>query len=317
MKQKNIMKKLVSVILALALALTANFALGSEAYATTEPVCPGSEWVLGPTESKVEVEGEVIMYYVWGKYSTTITFYTIDGVAYDCDIFEQNIFTPDGADASDMWTPFYPEYGIGTEYNGKSSVMSLLDWDLEEAKTTWKTIWHTFKEAEIESIIQNGTSGLDPIPDGSTIINLRKHVAASTPSSASLACNHSFERRVIKEATAQEDGVEADVCIKCGAIKNESPLSSFGAACYEADKKVKAAGAGTKLELELGEWNSLPRYVMESIAARSDVTFEIRFKYEHKSYKVIIPAGTKIVLEDGIPFYGPLKLNQMFGMQEI
>ena len=69
--------------------------------------------------------------------------------------------------------------------------------------------------------------------------------------------------------------------------------------------------------LEMGTWDSLSLDFMQAIAKMRQSTFVIHFIYEGKNYEVVIPAGAEVELDTDIPWYGPLKLNAMFGMKEL
>lgn len=77
---------------------------------------------------------------------------------------------------------------------------------------------------------------------------------------------------------------------------------------------------GDTVTLEMGGWDSLPQYFMKAMAERRDVTFIIHFTYkyeDHSHYEVVIPAGKSFVVEEDIMWFGPMKLNKMFGMKAI
>lgn len=72
--------------------------------------------------------------------------------------------------------------------------------------------------------------------------------------------------------------------------------------------------------LEMGGWDSLQQCFMKDMAERRDVTFIIHITYkfeDHDHYEVVIPAGKSFVVEEDIMWFGPLKLNAMFGMKAI
>lgn len=100
--------------------------------------------------------------------------------------------------------------------------------------------------------------------------------------------------------------------------------SSEGSSDYsfldERYAQIINAEPGDTVTLEMGGWDSLQQDFMKDMAERRDVTFTIHFTYEyedHDHYEVVIPAGKSFVVEEDIMWFGPLKLNEMFGMKAI
>ncbi len=107
-------------------------------------------------------------------------------------------------------------------------------------------------------------------------------------------CEHTYEWRVEKTATADEDGEEILVCTKCGAVKEKMSLSAMGAFDEETANKILKSGPGAIVNINTTHWNSLGRAVKEAMIKRPDVTLKTSFLSEgHKGteLKVTIPAG--------------------------
>lgn len=103
---------------------------------------------------------------------------------------------------------------------------------------------------------------------------------------------HSYEWQTIQTATAEQDGLEAY-------------------ACTEAAKKLVTAKQGQTITLNMGRWCSYPRWFMEKIAERNDLTVKLQFEYLHKQYEVTIPAGKAV--DTACDWYGPLKPCELYG----
>lgn len=103
---------------------------------------------------------------------------------------------------------------------------------------------------------------------------------------------HSYEWQTIQTATDEQDGLEAY-------------------ACTEAAKKLVTAKQGQTVTLDMGRWCSYPRWFMEKIAERNDLTVKLQFEYLHKQYEVTIPAGKAV--DTACDWYGPLKLCELYG----
>ena len=137
----------------------------------------------------------------------------------------------------------------------------------------------------------------DPTPSGST----------------SPAHVHNFQWQTITEPTKDTDGLEGEVC-SCGATRNTQPLSAYGYALNEyATPMINAAKSGQTITFEFGEWNSFPKAFMEKIAAKSmeGVTFVFHYKWNHVKQEITIPFGTTV--DTQFDWYGPAKMAELYG----
>lgn len=103
-------------------------------------------------------------------------------------------------------------------------------------------------------------------------------------------------------------------------FKKKVATPSNDALLDERYAQINNAKPGDTVTLEMGGWDSLQQYFMKVMAERRDVTFIIHFTYkyeDHDHYEVVIPAGKSFVVEEDIMWFGPLKLNAMFGMKAI
>lgn len=122
---------------------------------------------------------------------------------------------------------------------------------------------------------------------------------------------HSYEWQTIQNATAEQDGLEAYACAICGSYQESVPVSAYSYACTEAAKKLVTAKQGQTITLDMGRWCSYPRWFMEKIAERSDLTVKLQFEYLHKQYEVVILAGKTV--DTSCDWYGPMKLCELYG----
>lgn len=122
---------------------------------------------------------------------------------------------------------------------------------------------------------------------------------------------HSYEWQTIQNATAEQDGLEAYACTICGSYQERVPVSAYSYACTEAAKKLVTAKQEQMVTLDMGRWCSYPRWFMEKIAERNDLTVKLQFEYLHKQYEVTIPAGKAV--DTACDWYGPLKLCELYG----
>jgi hypothetical protein len=132
------------------------------------------------------------------------------------------------------------------------------------------------------------------------------------------ACIHDYNWTVEKEPTITEDGELVYKCTKCGHIKARQPLSAEGYCFFTAQNKIKDDKAGQTIEIDLKQWNSIPKSFFEELAKRRDITVKIRFIYKHKNYEMTITPDVQIDLSDEtIDYYGPEKLIQLYGAKEV
>lgn len=128
--------------------------------------------------------------------------------------------------------------------------------------------------------------------------------------SDSTSHTHSFAWRTIVEPTASQDGLEAYACTSCGYYAESNPISAHSYVCNEGTNQILSAVQGSELILDMGNWCSYPKWFMEKIADRRDLTVRIQFEYEHKKYEVVIPANA--VVDTQCDWYGPLKLCSLY-----
>ena len=121
---------------------------------------------------------------------------------------------------------------------------------------------------------------------------------------------HQFEWKTITTPTEEADGLEAYACIICAYYTDSVPVSAYSYACTEGAKQVLAAGQNAEITLKMGRWCSYPKWFMEKLAQRRDLTIHLQFEYLHKQYEVLIPA--KMPVDTECEWYGPLKLCNLY-----
>ena len=124
---------------------------------------------------------------------------------------------------------------------------------------------------------------------------------------------HSFTWQTITEPTKDSDGLEGEVC-SCGAMRNTQPLSAFGYALNNyAVSMINNAKPGQTITFEFGEFNSFPKSFMAKLVDKSaqNVTFVFKYKWNHETQTITIPAGTPIDLN--FDWYGPAKMAELYG----
>ena len=72
-----------------------------------------------------------------------------------------------------------------------------------------------------------------------------------------------------------------------------------------------AAKAGDTVAIDATVWHSFNAKVLEELLSKEGVSYTFYYNYGGECFYITIPAGA--VLEEGCEWYGPLKLNAMFG----
>jgi len=74
---------------------------------------------------------------------------------------------------------------------------------------------------------------------------------------------------------------------------------------------VADAKAGDTKEVDATVWHSFSSDVLKELLSKEGVSYTFYYNYGGECFYINIPAGA--VLEEGCEWYGPLKLNAMFG----
>jgi len=136
--------------------------------------------------------------------------------------------------------------------------------------------------------------------------------------------------KLIKEITisrsACTDANNDHVCDECGRTigsaddGNDNNTSEETEELKETEEqiftrelltKVAGAKAGDNVVIDATIWHSFNAKVLEKLFAKEGVSYTIYYHFEGEYFYITIPANA--ALEEGCDWYGPLKLNAMFG----
>ena len=145
--------------------------------------------------------------------------------------------------------------------------------------------------------------------------------SASTPGNDAKAEDkheHNWEWVETREATMTTNGEESLCCTLCGARgeSREMPNSSYGMFCKMIANRINNAAENEVIDIESDIWFTMPKYVMEALKARRDVTLNLTLKYQNQKYQLRVPAGYDMSVLEEADWYGVLYLNQFFGVAE-
>ncbi len=76
--------------------------------------------------------------------------------------------------------------------------------------------------------------------------------------------------------------------------------------------KIRNAKPGDTVIIESEIWHSYPLWFMQLLQERSDITIQMKYRYQGYEYQLTITRGQKYLLGVEVPYYGPLKLAEMF-----
>ena len=138
--------------------------------------------------------------------------------------------------------------------------------------------------------------------------------SSSSSSSETPVHQHTYEWVVTQEPTFTNRGINSLVCTSCGHV-SEIVYIGNDAVVYNTfanmlEEQISNVNPGDDLVLELGDWHSIPAYLMERII---DCGYDVEVKYRYKGvdYDIVIPVGGGINLD--IPWYGPLLMYSIYG----
>jgi len=78
------------------------------------------------------------------------------------------------------------------------------------------------------------------------------------------------------------------------------------------DELSKAVALGKKATIYWSAGTAIPRDIMLTLHDNPNLTLVFSYRYEHKNYVVTIP-GKNVVIEENVPWYGPLNLYGRYG----
>ena len=129
---------------------------------------------------------------------------------------------------------------------------------------------------------------------------------------------HHFVDVVIQEATVNQDGQTVRQCSICGAVEPGSRVKVSGYNVFIKDTIASIEKAsGKELTINTDRWVSFNEKVFDVLEKKSELALTINYVYNHKKYRVTIPAGADLnglCNEEG--FCGFRYLDLVFGGRE-
>ena len=291
------MKRRLSLLLAMVLALTMVMGISVTAFAADPPTIDGDDSTKSFDSGIVDVDSS-------SPVVVKILFNSLDGL----EVRDYTYINDQKFDeySYDVYTPGDNPWEM---YRVDSSTIDILNLYIDTSdfgggdfvykqRITWSWI-----DGKGQRSCYYYTTNYSPTPG-----------PGSDPCSPSTPAHvHNFQWQTITEPTKDADGLEGEVC-SCGATRNTQKLSAYGYALNQyATPMINAAKAGQTITFEFGEWNSFPKSFMAKLVDKSaqNVTFVFKYKWNHKLQTITIPAGTPIDLN--FDWYGPAKMAELYG----
>lgn len=121
------------------------------------------------------------------------------------------------------------------------------------------------------------------------------------------------------EPTMETDGILSYMCEECQGVIKTQPISKYHAILKEIEKKITSAPEGATIEIEYDFLQSLPKWIIDLLDERSDLTVKVTFKTDNTWYTFTIPARDEEdkLAEDGMNYYGFHSLGDKYGKREL
>ena len=125
-----------------------------------------------------------------------------------------------------------------------------------------------------------------------------------------------YEWEVVREVSADQDGLEQYLCKLCGNVQSTLTVPASHYQVQELYTKVTGAGEGETVTYDLGMVHTVCDKLFTKLQQRKDVTLVITYQYKGESYRTTFPAGADYteLLQDADQFYGMLGLNGRCGI---
>ncbi len=103
---------------------------------------------------------------------------------------------------------------------------------------------------------------------------------------------HDFRWVTIFRATETQDGYEEERCKYCNLVRDKRTTSAYLIFNRNTADKIRKAKKNATIEVKTDRWISFHKMVQRAMLERPDVTLKVSYKYDHKYYRLLIPAGS-------------------------
>ena len=125
-----------------------------------------------------------------------------------------------------------------------------------------------------------------------------------------------YEWEVVREVSADQNGLEQYLCKLCGNVQSTLTVPASHYQVQELYTKVTGVGEGETVTYDLGMVHTVCDKLFTKLQQRKDITLVITYQYKGESYRTTFPAGADYteLMQDTDQFYGMLGLNGRCGI---
>ena len=125
-----------------------------------------------------------------------------------------------------------------------------------------------------------------------------------------------YEWEVVREVSADQDGLEQYLCKLCGNVQSTLTIPASQYQVQELYTKVTGAGEGETVTYDTGMVHTVCDKLFTKLQERKDITLVITYQYKGENYRTTFPAGVDYteLMQDADQFYGMLGLNGRCGI---
>ena len=125
-----------------------------------------------------------------------------------------------------------------------------------------------------------------------------------------------YEWEVVREVSADQDGLEQYLCKLCGNVQSTLTIPASQYQVQELYTKVTGAGEGETVTYDTGMVHTVCDKLFTKLQQRKDITLVITYQYKGENYRTTFPAGADYteLMQDADQFYGMLGLNGRCGI---
>ena len=125
-----------------------------------------------------------------------------------------------------------------------------------------------------------------------------------------------YEWKVVREVSADQDGLEKYLCKLCGNVQSTLTVPASHYQVQELYTKVTGAGEGETVTYDSGMVHTVCDKLFTKLQERKDITLVLTYQYKGESYRTTFPAGADYteLMQDADQFYGMLGLNGRCGI---
>jgi hypothetical protein len=125
-----------------------------------------------------------------------------------------------------------------------------------------------------------------------------------------------YEWEVVREVSADQDGLEQYLCKLCGNVQSTLTIPASHYQVQELYTKVTGAAEGETVTYDLGMIHTVCDKLFTKLQERKDITLVITYQYKGENYRTTFPAGADYteLMQDTDQFYGMLGLNGRCGI---